>query len=255
MPIHAVLMPDGRVMSYGTDRNGVQTAYYDYDVWDPALGTGAGAHQTLAQRQRQPTSSAARSWCCSTATSRCTAATTSRPETNTQNRDVTQYRPASNTLVRTGSDEPPALVLHGDDPAQRRGLVQGGSGGADFPEVRDGRRLSSGCSPARRRTACRVDTRRTSSDPTGTSSVSPTTQMYRIDPAGTGSITSLGTFPTDNRRVRRPGDVPAGQDPAGRRWPRARPRRRASIIDINGATPQVTALPKPSSGAIGATPR
>ena len=35
MPIHAVLLPDGRVMSYGTDTNGVQTAYYQYDVWNP----------------------------------------------------------------------------------------------------------------------------------------------------------------------------------------------------------------------------
>ena len=35
VPIHAVLTPDGRVLTYGTDQRGSQTGYYDYDVWDP----------------------------------------------------------------------------------------------------------------------------------------------------------------------------------------------------------------------------
>jgi hypothetical protein len=38
IPIHAVLTPDGRVLSYGTDGTGRQTAYFIYDVWDPAGG-------------------------------------------------------------------------------------------------------------------------------------------------------------------------------------------------------------------------
>src|SRR5215470_8563686 len=36
MPIHAVLLPDGRVLTYGTDATGRQTAFFNYDVWDPA---------------------------------------------------------------------------------------------------------------------------------------------------------------------------------------------------------------------------
>jgi len=39
MPIHAVLLPDGRVLSYGTEPNGTQTAFYHYDVWYPQSGT------------------------------------------------------------------------------------------------------------------------------------------------------------------------------------------------------------------------
>src|SRR5262245_4333247 len=46
MPIHAVLLPDGRVLTYGTDASGRQTAFFNYDVWDPAQGPGAG-HLTL----------------------------------------------------------------------------------------------------------------------------------------------------------------------------------------------------------------
>lgn len=47
MPIHAVLLPDGRVMSYGTDNKGNQTGLFAYDVWDPTQGTTAASHLTL----------------------------------------------------------------------------------------------------------------------------------------------------------------------------------------------------------------
>lgn len=47
IPIHAVLLPDGRVMSYGTDGTGKQTGQFEYAVWDPGLGTGANAHLVL----------------------------------------------------------------------------------------------------------------------------------------------------------------------------------------------------------------
>lgn len=47
MPIHAVLLPDGRVMSYGSDNKGNQTGLFAYDVWDPTQGTAAGSHLTL----------------------------------------------------------------------------------------------------------------------------------------------------------------------------------------------------------------
>jgi hypothetical protein len=47
IPIHMVLLPDGRVMSYGSDGQGNQTGQFIYDVWNPAQGTDANAHLTL----------------------------------------------------------------------------------------------------------------------------------------------------------------------------------------------------------------
>jgi hypothetical protein len=45
--IHAVLLPDGRVMNYGTNERGQQGAELVYDVWDPKQGTNIGAHTVL----------------------------------------------------------------------------------------------------------------------------------------------------------------------------------------------------------------
>jgi len=45
--IHAVNSPDGRVLTYGTDRQGTQGAQFIYDIWDPSAGTGPGSHFTL----------------------------------------------------------------------------------------------------------------------------------------------------------------------------------------------------------------
>ncbi|SMF96614.1 protein of unknown function [Methylomagnum ishizawai] len=47
IPIHVVLQPDGRVLSFGTDLNGTHQPELAYDVWEPALGTGSTAHLTL----------------------------------------------------------------------------------------------------------------------------------------------------------------------------------------------------------------
>ena len=42
--IYVVLLPDGRVMNYGTGEQGQQGAQFVYDVWNPMLGTGVAAH-------------------------------------------------------------------------------------------------------------------------------------------------------------------------------------------------------------------
>ena len=47
MPIHTVVMRDGRILSFGTDTNGDQTGSLVYDVWDSKLGLTAAAHTTL----------------------------------------------------------------------------------------------------------------------------------------------------------------------------------------------------------------
>lgn len=47
IPIHAALLPDGRLLTYGSDGKGNQTGQFTYDVWDPSKGTGAASHLTL----------------------------------------------------------------------------------------------------------------------------------------------------------------------------------------------------------------
>ena len=47
--VHAVLMPDGRVLTYGTDGTGKQTGFFIYDVWDPAACHG-GTHVSPEER-------------------------------------------------------------------------------------------------------------------------------------------------------------------------------------------------------------
>ncbi len=51
--LHSVLLPNGRVLTYGTPTAdaATQNGRY-YDVWDPALGVGTASHQTSYQAQR-----------------------------------------------------------------------------------------------------------------------------------------------------------------------------------------------------------
>ena len=41
--VHALLTPDGKVLTFGTGSDGQQSGLHIFDVWDPLTGT----HQTL----------------------------------------------------------------------------------------------------------------------------------------------------------------------------------------------------------------
>jgi uncharacterized repeat protein (TIGR01451 family) len=43
MPIHSILAPDGKVVTWGL-QSGSGPGSHFYDVWDPSLGTGSGSH-------------------------------------------------------------------------------------------------------------------------------------------------------------------------------------------------------------------
>jgi hypothetical protein len=47
IPIHAAVLPDGRVLTYGSTSGGEQGGHLQYDIWDPAAGLGSGSHLTL----------------------------------------------------------------------------------------------------------------------------------------------------------------------------------------------------------------
>jgi hypothetical protein len=243
IPIHAVQLPDGRVLSYGTRGNGTQTAYYEYDVWNPSTGV----HSVL------PNQTATDIFCSShvlllNGDVEIYGGDNLPTDTNTQNRDVNQFRPAQNTLVRTGSMNRLRWYSTATVLPNAEIYIQGGSGGADYPE----RRTSSG------------QFQLLTGAPTGNLSsgypknfVGPdglvfgiaNANMYRVNPAGNGSITSLGTFPTDNvggtatSVMYAPGEIlQVGGGPG------SAASRNASIIDINGANPVVSPLPQAQFG-------
>jgi Domain of unknown function (DUF1929) len=99
IPIHVVLLPDGRVMSYGTDTSGNQSGQFLYDVWDPALGTGADAHSVL------PNTTSTDIFCCcqSVMTNGQVCITggdlTIDGQRNYANNKTTIFMPATNTIT------------------------------------------------------------------------------------------------------------------------------------------------------------
>jgi Galactose oxidase-like, Early set domain len=243
IPIHAVLLPDGRVLSYGTNGVPQQTGYYVYDIWDRQYGTALNTHLT-------PSNNTGTDIFCSSqivllnGDVEVYGGDNLPPDTNTQNQDVNLFSPADNTLVRTGSLNRLRWYSSATILPNAEVYIQGGTGGQDYPE----RRTSSGTFQL------------LTGAPTGNLSsgypknfVGPDglvfgvagNAMYRVNPAGNGSIASLGTFPTDNNGgtatsvMFAPGrilQVGGGNANAA--------SRNASIIDINGASPQVSSLPQ-----------
>ncbi|HVK98191.1 MAG TPA: galactose oxidase-like domain-containing protein, partial [Dongiaceae bacterium] len=51
--LHAALLPDGRVLTFGTTPNGNGQNGRYFDVWNPALGMGTNAHNTVYDPSRQ----------------------------------------------------------------------------------------------------------------------------------------------------------------------------------------------------------
>ena len=47
MPIHIAMTPDGKVMSYGSTTTGAEGGHLDVDIWNPLLGTGPTSHSTI----------------------------------------------------------------------------------------------------------------------------------------------------------------------------------------------------------------
>lgn len=48
IPLHTILLPDGRVLSFGSKPNGGQSGLMHYALWDPALGTGTESKLLLS---------------------------------------------------------------------------------------------------------------------------------------------------------------------------------------------------------------
>ena len=235
--VHAVLMPDGRVLTYGTKASGQQTAIEIYDVWDPAGGLDAG-HTTL------PNTSGTDLFCSSQLVLPAggTGLHRRRRQLDRHRHDEhgqQQQQPDSTTAARRSPRQAnmnrarwyssSTTLLNGET------YIQGGSGGSDRPEVREASgafRLLTGANTGSLdfmypRNFIAPDGRVFGYDSAG--------RMYYVNPAGAGSIATAGQFsgPTgsdSSAAMFRPGRIlQFGGNTSG-----------ALVIDINGATPAVS---------------
>jgi hypothetical protein len=99
IPIHAVLLPDGRVMNYGTNALGQQGAQLVYDVWDPSMGTGTNAHLVLPNTTHTDLFCGAQSVMLSGKVLTSGGDLTVGGVRNSANNNTTIFSPTANTLI------------------------------------------------------------------------------------------------------------------------------------------------------------
>ncbi|HWN06591.1 MAG TPA: PA14 domain-containing protein [Steroidobacteraceae bacterium] len=234
--VHAVLMPDGRVLTYGTSATGQQTAIFIYDVWDPSAGLDAG-HTTL------PNMTAVDIFCSSQVVlpsggqvfiaggDNWTGAST----TNTGNSDSTVFAYGSNTLTKTSGMNRARWYSSSITLLNGETYIQGGAGGTDRPEIRGTNgafRLMTGANTSSfdfmyPRNFIAPDGRVFGYDSAG--------RMYYVNTSGAGAVTTAGQFtgPTGS-------DSSAAMFRPGRILQFGGNSRNALVIDITGGAPAVS---------------
>ncbi len=234
--VHAVLMPDGRVLSYGTTASGQQTGNSIYAVWDPSAGLDAG-HVTL------PNLTGTDIFCSSQVVvpqgnkvfiaggDNWTGAAT----TNTGNNNSNTFDYTNNTLTRNNNMNRARWYSSSIALPNGEIYIQGGSGGTDRPEIRDingGFRLLTGASTSGfdfmfPRNFVAPDGRVFGFDSAG--------RMYYVNTSGSGSVTTAGQFsgPTGS-------DASAAMFRPGRILQFGGNSNSARVIDITSGAPVVT---------------
>jgi YVTN family beta-propeller protein len=242
--VHAVLMPDGRVLTYGTDGSGKQTGYFTYDVWDSQVGLGGG-HLTL------PNGTGTDIFCGSQLllpnAGRVFLAGgdnwTGTNTTNTGNNNSNLFDYGANTLARGNNMNrarwysTSTVLINGEV------YIQGGTGGTDRPEIRaaDGTfRLLSGADTSSLdfmypRNFVAPDGRVFGYDSNG--------RMYYVNTSGSGSLALGGQLSSSYRGS----DASAAMFAPGRILQFGGNSSGAIVIDINGASPTVTTTQSMSS--------
>jgi len=103
IPLHVALLPDGRVLSYGTDEEGNQGGQIVYDIWNPALGNGTDAHLILANTTGNDIFCSAASLVGVTGRMLVVDGDlTVNGTRNYSNQNVETFTPANNTLTASG---------------------------------------------------------------------------------------------------------------------------------------------------------
>ena len=234
--VHAVLMPDGRVLTYGTSATGQQTAIFIYDVWDPSQGLDAG-HTTL------PNQTGVDIFCSSQVVLPSGGQVfiaggdnwTGTSTTNTGNPDSNVFNYGSNTLTKASGMNRARWYSSSITLLNAETYIQGGAGGTDRPEIRgtDGvfRLLSNANTSAfdfmYPRNFIAPDGRVFGFDSSG--------RMYYVNTSGTGLVTTAGQFsgPTGS-------DASTAMYRPGKILQFGGNSRNSLVIDITGGAPVVT---------------
>jgi YVTN family beta-propeller protein len=234
IPVHAVLTADGRVLHYGSDTAGKQTANFNYAVWNPADGlsdtlpnsTGTDifcSSQLLLPAGDQVFIAGGDNW-------------TGTATTNTGNNNSNLFTTSSRALTRQNNMNRARWYSSSTTLLNGETYIQGGSGGGDRPEVRQAtgtfRLLSStdtsGLASNFPRNFIAPDGRVFGYDSAG--------RMFYVNPAGTGSITMAGQFTGTVTGD----DATAAMFAPGRILQVGGASAGAIVIDINGGAPVVT---------------
>ena len=205
--IHAVLTPDGRVLTYGTSEAGRKTGYFSYDVWDPQLGLGPESHKLL------PNETAVDIFCnvqllLPTGNIEMWGGDTTDVASGGSlleaNDDSNLFNPLDDTLIRTGKMHRKRWYASATTLPDGQVYIQGGSGGdavdtggKDYPEVRTATgkfRLLTGASTFYLNSLYP----RNFLAPDGKVFGLHYSQMYRVDPTGAGALTRVGKFSKAN---------------------------------------------------------
>jgi YVTN family beta-propeller protein len=242
--IHAALTPDGRVLTYGTTGSGTQTGYFIYDIWDPMAGL-TGGHLTLDNMTLTDIFCSSQivlpqsgdilivggdNW-------------TGNRTTNTGNNNSNLFDYGDNTLARSQNMNRARWYSSATALVSGEIYIQGGTGGADFPEVRqlngNFRLLSnvptSSYAVLFPRNFLAPDGRVFGYDTSG--------KMYYVNAVGTGSITSSGQFASSNAGW----TSSAAMFAPGKILQMGGNSNGAMVIDINGPQPLVTTTQSMSS--------
>ena len=242
--VHMVLMPDGRVLSYGTDGTGKQTGFFNYDVWDSAVGLGGG-HLTL------PNGTGTDVFCSSQLVLPEGGSVfvaggdnwTGTGTTNTGNNNSNVFNYNANSLTRGNNMNRARWYSSSTALPNGEVYIQGGSGGTDRPEIRATNgsfRLLTGANTSTLdfmypRNFVAPDGRIFGYDSAG--------RMYYVNTSGTGSVTQVGQFASSYTGS----DASAAMFAPGRILQFGGASNGAIVIDINGTSPTVTPTQSMSS--------
>jgi hypothetical protein len=239
IPIHAVLLPDGRVMTYGSNAAGKATGLFIFDVWSPAEGAGAG-HLTL------PNGTGTDTFCNAQLVLPTSSGDTllaggdvwdGTAVRKTGNNNSVLFNRANNTLSRGNDMNRPRWYATMTTLVNSEIFIQGGLSGEDRAEVRT--------TAGTFRLLSNIDTSvldwyypRNFDAPDGrVFGYDSFGSMYYIDPAGAGAITRVGSLPSAVRGA----DASAAMFAPGRILQFGGASNGSVVIDITGGSPVVTA--------------